>query len=381
MSCQPKNEKLKDIAVVNAKFDDIEKVLNKYRISYKKCNYADLEKKEFFYDYRTFFFPCGVENLIETNVNILSRGTRIHSVSLKKDFLEVNDELIYKNIKSFIEKGGNAYFSDYSYKLLDGAFKSMEFFDGFPNMGIGERINLELKNNLAFFCKERELKVEMPHPGWVVVKSINNSDTLAESTVNTIRGAKKCPIISTIKAGKGETIYTSYHGEHDDELSRYIVFRLAYKYLLDDLLEKMSHWEQDINCTIIDSIREWESFRSYLFPLKKGNNTIYFSAEKGPFQIDIFDKDKKIIVSKDSRDSKIELNIKSNSGQNILIKIFPANPKMLGVYSIISADGVRIIPYQKTILYFIIFIAIGLSLYWFNKTFGLKKFSGRIKQK
>jgi hypothetical protein len=378
--CFPDDKKIKEIAVVNSKFDPIEKTLTKYRIAYKKYNYSDLEKKEFYNEFRTIFFPCGVENTIETNINILSRGTRIHSVSLKKDFLEINEEQIYKNINSFIENGGYAYFSDYSFKLLDGAFKSIEFYDDFPNLGISGQINLDLKNNLLFFCKEQNIKADMPHPGWVVVKSIQNSEVLADSTFNTILGLKSSPIISSLRRGLGEAIFTSYHKiSGDDDISRFIIYRLAYKYLSKKIADKASAWEQDVNCSIIDSIREWENFRSYAIPVIEGKNTIYFFAEHSFHQIDIYDKENNLITSVDPRKTEFHINIDSESDQYIQVKVYPANPKMLDVYSIVSGGGMRILPYYKRILFVIIFIVIILAIYWINKTIGIKKFSGRIR--
>ncbi|MBN2403915.1 MAG: hypothetical protein JXN64_16180 [Spirochaetes bacterium] len=382
MRCDSSMEKLKDIMVVSAKFEKIEKALNKYSISYNVCSYSDLENSQLYNQHRAIFFPCGVENTIETNINILSRGTTIHSVSLKKDFFEVNEEKIYKNIKSFIKDGGNAYFSGYSYKLLDGAFGSMEFFDNFPNMGISEKINLELKNDLIYFNKDQDIKVDMLHPGWIVAKTINNSVTLAESFFNTIRDFKRSPIISLLKRGSGEIIYSSYHKTSgDDEISRFIIYRLCYKFLSDKLTGKASFWDQKINCNITDSIREWENFRSYIIPIDEGNNTIYFLSEKGPFKINIYDQDKKLILSRESRDTEYDMNIKSGSYQYLILKVFPGNPKMLGAYSIVSANGIKIIPYYKKALYILLFIAVIVSLYWINKTFGLKKFSGKIRQK
>ncbi len=381
-ACGPDNEKLKNIAVVNSKFDKIDGTISKYGIPYKSCNYSDLENSELYGKYRLIFFPCGIESTIETNIDILSRGTSIHSVSLKKDFSEVNEEKICKNIKNFIENGGNAYFSDFSYKLLNGAFGIMKFHDDFPNLGISGRISLELRNDLAYFHKDQNIKVYMDHSGWVVPRTVPNSETLAESEVDTIRGNRRSPIISLIKKGAGEIIYSSYHKTtNENEISRYIIYRLAYRFLAEKLIGKASFWNQRINCTIIDSIREWENYRSYIIPAEKGNNTIYFLSEKGPFQINVFDKDNRLIISRDSRGTEFSLNIKSESFQYLILKIFPAGPKMLGAYSVVSASGIRLIPYYKNASYTLLIIAALASLYWLNKTFGFKKFSGRFRQK
>ncbi|MFH0977268.1 MAG: hypothetical protein V1874_15925 [Spirochaetota bacterium] len=375
-------EKIKGIAVIKAKYDNIENTLHKYGIPHKIYNYNDLENKEIYDNHRAIFFPCGVENTIETNVNILSRGSRIHSVSLKKDFYQTNEEKIYRNIKSFVEDGGNAYFSDYSYKLFNEAFKSMDFFDDFPNIGADGTYILELQNDLRFFCKAKNIYADMSHNGWVAVRSISKSVTLAESTFNTIRGLRKGPVISLMKRGFGEAVYTSYHkAGGDDEITRYIIYRLTYKFLLDQLIEKTIFWDQDINCSIIDSIREWEYHRSYFVPVNKGNNTIYFVSNKGPFQIDVFDNEKQLIISNDLNSSEFHMNIKSDEYQLLNLKIYPSNPKLHGVYSIVSAEGIRFIPYCRIIMYFLLSIAIIMAVYWINKTIGIKKFSGRIRQK
>ena len=165
------------------------------------------------------------------------------------------------------------------------------------------------------------------------------------------------------------------------QLQRYIIYRISYRFLLDILLNKAYLWEQDINCTIVDSIREWEKYRSYIIPFKKGENTIYFISDKGPFQIDIFNKEKNFIATKDSRDTAFHINIKSKSYEYCILKVYATKPRMLGVYSIVSANGKRILPYYKKSLYILLIIIIILSLYLILKTFGPKKFSGTIRQK
>jgi protein-S-isoprenylcysteine O-methyltransferase Ste14 len=97
--------------------------------------------------------------------------------------------------------------------------------------------------------------------------------------------------------------------------------------------------------------------------------------------INIFDKDKQLITSRDSRENEFSINIKSDSFQYMIIKIFPDNPKMLGAFSVISASGIRIIPHYKKALYTLLFIAVIALLYWLNKNFGFKKFHGNFKRK
>ncbi len=373
-----RNQELKEIAVVDAKYDDISRILDKYRISYETCKYKDLENEELYQKYRAIFFPCGIKSPVETNLNVLSRGTRIQSVSLKKEYRDVNETKVYDNIKSFIENGGNAYLGGYSYKFLNGAFQAMEFYENFPNMGISGTINLELKNSLKLFCGYTDTRVRMPHPGWIVVKSIEDSTTLAESEFKTVQDIKRSPIISCLERGKGEAIYSSYHnGSCNDDLQRYMIYRLAYKYLLNSLVSKILAWEQDAGFTIIDSVREWEVNRSYIVPLKKGNNTIYFISDKGYFQIDIYDMDNNLVLSQDARKTEFFIEVMSDLSQDYTLKVFPENNGIPGVYSIVSANGPRIFPYYKKAIYILIILAVIIALYWLNKTFGPKKFSGR----
>lgn len=371
-------ERSNDVAVIKARYEKIEKVLDKYKIPYKLYEYSDLDNEDIFKNHRAIFFPCGLDKPIETNINILSRGTRIHSVSLKEDYISIKKENIYKYIESFINDGGSAYFSGYSYNLLNGAFNSMEFYDNFPNLGIQGKIELELKDELKYFCKNYTSKVYMPHPGWIVVKSIRDSEVLAESEFATIRGDKKSPVISSIKAGDGYAIYSSYHKTSGyDELIRYIIYRIAYNHLLENLLDKISAWEQFASSTVIDSVREWENYRSYIIPVIKGHNTLYFLADKGPFQLDILNKEKELIISMDSRSNEFHIDLQSDSNNYYVIKIYPGKPLSLGTYVIASASGRRIFPYYKRILYFTVFFIILLIIYLLNRIFGPKKFSGR----
>lgn len=370
----------KRIVVVKAKFDNIPKILDKYGISYETCKYQDLENKEIYKKCRAIFFPCGIKSPVETNLNVLSRGKRIHSVTLKKEYRDVNETIVCENIKSYIENGGNAYFGGYSYRFLNGAFQAMEFYENFPNMGIRGTINVELKNSLKLFCGYANTHVNMPHPGWIVVKSIKDSTTLAESEFKTVQNIKRGPIICALKRGKGEAIYTSYHnGSCNDDLQRYIIYRLVYRFLLDSLISKIQAWEQEPGFSIIDSVREWEINRSYVIPLKKGNNTIYFISDKDRFQVDIFDRNDNFVLSKNSLETDFFIEVMSGSSQDYTLKVYPENNVTQGVYSIASATGSRIMPHYKKVAYILLFIAILSALYWLRKIFGPKKFSGRIR--
>lgn len=369
------------IAVVKSKFDTIERILQTYGIPHSIIQYSDLETIENLSKFRTIFFPCGIDTPIETNINLLSMGTSIQSVTLKDDYVEIDVNKIYNNISSFIRNGGTAYFSGYSYNFISNAFNNFNFFDDFPNMGIPGSITVELLGDMAAFCGEKSQRLYMSHPGWITVESIDDSDALALGNFKTIKGPKSGPIVSLIKKGKGEAIYTSYHNNSSDNILRYIIYRISYKYLLDNLFNLASKWEQNINCCIIDSIRPWERWRAYILPLSKGSNSVYFKANKGFYQIDILNRNLELIISADEREKDFNLTISSDSDNYYIIKVYQSLPELCGVYSIVSAQGMRIFPFYKKVFWLLFITSFLIFLYWFIKTFISRKFSGRLKQK
>ncbi len=377
-----KPAKENDIAVVKGRFDRIEKTLKIYRIPYTTLTFSDLEKETILSKYRAIFLPCGIGSHVETNVNILSRGTSVQAVFLKEDFFEIDLEKIYSNIKSYIEKGGNVYCSGYSYEFIHEAFHAFEFFNDFPNMGSRGKIELELKNDLKTFCRRKNMRGYVSHSGWIAVKSIKDADVLAEGIYKTINGEISGPIVALLKRGDGEAIYTSYHKKRGfEELSRYIVYRVVYRFLLDILVDEAHFWDQEIRNTIIDSIRGWERCRIYPIPITIGMTTIYFTSEKGFFQIDLFDKDNNLITSRDIREKNFSIDINSDIDDYFILRVYPSIPRKHGAYSIVIAQGLRIFPYYKKVLLVLLFGAIVLMIYWIKGIVGPRKFSGKIRRK
>ena len=306
---------------------------------------------------------------METNVNILSRGSKIHTVSLKEDFYEIDKDKIADNIKSFIENGGYAYFSDYSYEFIDRAFDNFYFFRNFPNMGRRGRINLELKDDLSSFCRKRYESLYMPHNGWIAAKSIADADIFAYASFETIDGPNFGPVIARMHIGEGELLYTSCHKNTANQISRFIIYRVTHSHLLKDLMSRAAIWNHKINASIIDSIKRWERCRSYIIPLKKGMNTIYFLSDMDAFQIDIFDKENNLVASKDWSNNRFILDIEIEFQDFYILKVYPSQNKGRGVYSIISTSGQRIFPYYKATSYALLFLLIAFLLFWIRRNF------------
>ncbi|MDY6935333.1 MAG: hypothetical protein SVZ03_14055 [Spirochaetota bacterium] len=345
-----------------------------------KCH--DLENEEIYNKYRAIFFPCGMYKPIETNVNILSRGTKVQAVLLKNDISEVNREKICNNIKSFIHDGGVGYFSGYSYEFLQGSLKPFEFFDDFPNMGMAGRVTLELKDELYCFCRNEKLALYMFHQGWIAVKSVKEAEVVAEGSFETPKGIKFGPIISILKRGEGEALYTSYHNKgYNRELLRYMIYRISYRHILSNLIDIADKWEQDVSSSIVDSVRGWESSRTYRIYLSRGKNTIYFDSRAGLFQVDLFDMDDRLIISLDPSEGEFYLNIDAELEGYHILKVYPSTKIESGAYGILSARGSRFLPYyQKGLLALLVCVVIFI-IYRIEKMVAPRKFHGRIRQK
>ncbi len=252
-------------------------------------------------------------------------------------------------------------------------------------MGSRGRIKLELENDLKVFCRNKNLKGYISHSGWISVKSIRDSHILAKGEFETVSGTKSGPVVALLKRGNGEAIYTSYHKKRgNEEISRYIIYRLTYRYLLDTLEDKAFKWEQKIQNSIVDSIRKWERYRIYAFALPKGENTIYLTSKNGLFQLDLYDKDNHLIISKDNRQRDFSIDIKSYKDDYYILKVYSSLPGNSEAYSIVTAHGIRIFPYYIKISLGLLLLLLPFVLKKKKKIMGPKRIScrySRLRQK
>lgn len=368
-----------NVAVINSKYDKIDKILKNYKIDYDLLEYRDLEKKEIFARYRSIFFPCGIDTAKDENINVLARKTSIQSVSLKNKFYEVDKNRVAINIKNFIENGGSAYFSGYTYEFIQKAFNVFEFFNDFPYIGMPGRIESHLQSDLARFCNKNKIALYMTHSGWIATKLVKNATILSKASYDTPNGKRSGPISILMKRGDGELLYTSYHGTVYSDFRRFNIYRIAGAHLLNHLTYNSYKWEQETTGMVVDSLQKKETFRIYNFSLSQGNNTIYFLTESDPYQIDIYDSKMFMIFSIDSPEKEQIIDIESEKDDHCFVKIYPASHKRFGMYALISAKGRRLFPYYKRVLIGI-FSAIGIvMLLLIVMIYEGKKYSGRRK--
>jgi hypothetical protein len=369
----------KGIAVVRNQFDPIEKVLRQYRIPYTVIKFNDLEDPETFEHYRGIFFPSGIESPVESNVNILSRGTSIQGVFLKEDYYEIDKEKVYGNIRSYIKSGGLGYFSGFSFYLLDGALGEFSFFDDFPFMGLAGSLDLYLYGDLKSFYSTDRLSRTIPHSGWVALQSIGDSEILADGQFETPRGSQTGPIVARLERAKGEAYFTSYYEDESmSGLKRFFIHRIVYKDLLKKVHSQVNMWDQKYVTGIVDTVLPGESCRSYSMPLSQGRHTLYFLSREDYFQIDIYDKNNTIVASVQPWLKQFEWPIKVAKDGIYTIKVYPSSGGRFVPFTFSLGKGLRIIPYWRTIILVVFFASILIGLSWIYKVINPRKYSGRF---
>lgn len=329
----------KGIAVVKSKYDNIELVLGNYKIPYTLINYSDLDNEETFSKYNAIFFPSGMSSYYESNVSVNWRGKEITSVKISDNFFELNTDKFTRYLKKFIDEGGAAYFSGYSYNLLSKAYDVFEFFDDFPYMGEPGRLEASVYNDLARFSLKRKAAIYMDYPGWIAIKDANNAEILAHSTFSTPKGEKSGPISMLLKYGKGEILYTSYYSTVYSEFKRFNIYRIAGNSLKNNLIKKIKSNYQKITGTIIDAFFDNEASRLYLINLHKGNNTIYFQSPECPYMFEIYDNKMHLLTLVDSQNLYNTWNIISKEDDICFVKIYPSSSSRFGIFAIVSAKG------------------------------------------
>jgi len=340
----------KGIGVVKGSFDPIDKVLSTYRIDYSVLKYEDLQNLETMKKYRLIFFPCGLKPPLHEHITMTSRGRNVQSVTLKKNISRISGTKIAKNIQTFVEEGGSAYFSGYAASLLQDAFGPFTYFDDFPHMGLPGRFVARLRGEMAHFNLKNEMALYMTHTGWITIKKARNAAVLADALYETARGTREGPVAFLMNRGDGEIIYTSYHSTVFSDFRRFNIYRLTGNHLVTLLKEEISRWEQEKISLLADSFHQGEAVRTYRIPLRTGMNTIYLMAEKHPFQVDILDRDSRLMVSVNNHKRYEEIDIPSRQDDYCILRIYPDTKARHFLHAIGVARGKRILPHLTIVL-------------------------------
>lgn len=376
LSADSKKPKALRIGIVENQYDHAEAYLTKAKIDYSFIKYRDLEKESTYKSYDVIFFPCGAELPLTSSVNILSRGTHIEGVTLNDQYYKIDMKLTGKYIKKFIEEGGSAYFSDFSFRYLQDALSPFSFYKDFPYIGLPGQVKCTPSGEL-FSYMQGPAYLSLYHSGWIVPSEISNAETLLSGDCETPLGIKNAPLASLIRREKGNAVYTTYHDSSDPfGIMRYLIFRTIYKNNIDEAEDYISKWEQTKLSIVVDRTLSGESSRVYRMKLKKGRNYLYFRADSGVWQIDIFDAKGSFLFTKENTGTDFVYFIKSPDGTDITVKIIPLDPSKFNVYTASTAAGFRIFPYYLRI----ILGSIGFVLLFFYLRFlKRQRFKGRVR--
>ncbi len=367
------------VAVVANRYDSVEKWLQVCRIPYSVIKYSDLNDPEIYLRHDAIFFPSGMEPPPETSINILARGTSIQGVTLREGHYDLDRKELARRLRAFIDGGGGAYFSGYSWDILHESYGDFSFFYGFPYIGSAGPIELRLAGDLLGFVSAPRFPVTMAFPGWVAVKSIDDAEVLAAGRFDTPRGKKEGPLIARLGRKHGEAYYTGYYaGEIGNPIMRFLVMRVAFRRILGSLEAEAGRWDQTPGVSIVDMLLPGETFRRYVVPLRRGRNTIFFGSEGAFFQVDVYSGDE-LIASRQTWERTFSLDVRSAGEGPYGVRVYPAGNGRNIPFALSVKHGMRLIPYFRRVILIFLFISVLTALVLINRFMNPRKYSGRAR--
>lgn len=153
-----------------------------------------------------------------------------------------------------------------------------------------------------------------------------------------------------MRRGEGEVIYTAYHSTIFSDYRRFNIYRLTGNHLLASLKEEIQRWEQETTALLSDSFHKNEAVRTYRIPLRMGMNTVYIISEKNPLQVDILDRDSRMIISSDNHKRYEEIDIPSARDDFCILRIFPDSKNRYSLHAVATARGKRILPHLTIVI-------------------------------
>jgi hypothetical protein len=211
-------------------------------------------------------------------------------------------------------------------------------------MGIPGRIEADVNGDLAMFSMKRKAYLYMEYPGWIAVRHVDDAEILSESDFSTPKGDKHGPISVLIKDGYGEIIYTSYYSTVYSEFKRFNIYRIAGNTVLKNAIDIAKEHSQEVRSRIADAFLGSETSRRYYFNLEVGTNTFYFHSDGAPFMYEIYDRNNKLIVSREIYEKNQSYTLKSSKDDYCFIEVYPGGKERWKMFAIVSARGAEISP-------------------------------------
>jgi hypothetical protein len=334
------------IGVVENQFDHVETILQKMKIPFKMIKPRDIESENIYQAYDAIFFPCGAEMQLNSSVNIMSRGSQIQGMSLTDQYYKVDMKKTGELIAGFVQKGGSAYFSDFSYKYLQSAFPVFSFYKDFPYLGLEGQGKVFVQGELTSYIPQSSLSIYFNHQGWIFPAEIKSGKSFLTAEAVTPIGTKRSAIAALMNEKKGIIIYSSYHDISDPYgIMRFMIMRTVNKRNTDEMENLVSRWGQIKQTMVTDRVLAGETSRTFNIPLKNGKNTLYFLASSGKWQIDILSSSGALIHSFDNVGSEYVVTFLYRADENGIVRAVSLDKEKGQVITFESATGIRLFPY------------------------------------
>lgn len=376
--CTPVLAAAPRIGVVSARFDDIAKLFDSFKIEYTSLSIRDCQEYGKLETLDVLCLPCGVEPPVESSISVVARRYRIQGVDLKQEYREINYDLIYDNIERFIRDGGTAYFSDYSYKYLQHIAKPFKFFRDFPHAGISGPSEVTIDGDLAAFFDDTRIRLVMTHNGWVALRDAKG-EVLARGEFRTPSGSREGPICVRLNIGSGKAYYTSFHSSRwEREYMRFFVYRMAGDAALKRISERAARWDQNIETSVVDAFIPGEYYRTYAMTMPADTATLYVeTGNRCRFQVDLFDKSNSMVASYYPVSASDSIVIKGDAGEKVRVSIYPERGETHRLYALGIAGGTQVFPYIHFFKWTGIGVLVLIVLKAIWKTWKPRKFSGK----
>ena len=200
---KPKGKDLK-IYVTSANYDNIAEVLNSMKVKYESFSGK--------YDCDILFINCGTP-----------------------------DNIISKDLKDYIYKGGQVYLSDLASRYVKECFPEMVTFSN-STQPCKLQASVEDPDLIQYVGKEITVELDLGY--WSLITSTKAKVLLrSKSSLSQLQTAKK-PLMISFEYGQGKVFYTSFHNHKQASESEKVLLQVL---VLKQMAEKADMSIEDMN--------------------------------------------------------------------------------------------------------------------------------------
>lgn len=199
-------------------------------------------------------------------------------------------------LKTFVEKGGTIYASDWAWLYIDKAFSGKINFGDEPRIGDNQVVKGTIVDKgLANALKSDTLDINYNLGSWVVIDSVSEGTKVhITGDVNTYEGLKKNkPLLVSFPEGKGKVVYTTFHNEAQvtgkvEEVLKYFVLSMAQTPSENNILDIFNKFKYAQDQIIFGELDPNGQSQTYTFNAKAGYDySIVADSSLGSFDVEL----------------------------------------------------------------------------------------------